>query len=135
MLLNTVSLLELIHASAGIDELLPARKERMAFAANIHFQRLDVLRRTRFKGLAASADDRYFVIFGMNIRFHIRSPHSEILNVQNQLYPFSKLSSTDFESQTKKLPACAYFFKAADGKTAKIGFCDPNACKTHSLGV
>ena len=73
-LLNSVSFLEFIDASAGIHEFLPAREEGMAFAADIHFQNVNILRRTRFEGLAACADDGYFVIFRMNSRFHFLSP-------------------------------------------------------------
>jgi hypothetical protein len=66
-LLNSVSFFEFIDASAGIDKLLPSGEEGMAFAADIHFQNLNVLRRTCFEGLAASANDGNFVILRMNV--------------------------------------------------------------------
>ena len=68
--LHTVSFLELIDTSTGINQLLLARKERMAVAADIHFQYVAFFRRTRFEGSAARASNRYFVIFGVYISFH-----------------------------------------------------------------
>ena len=68
--LKTISLFELIDTSTGINQLLLAREERMAVAANIHFHNVAVLRRTRFESSSTSASYSYFVIFGMNIRFH-----------------------------------------------------------------
>ena len=67
---DPVSFLELIDASAGIDELLASRKEGMAFAANIHLHHVHVLRGARLERLAAGADDRHLMIFGMNVRLH-----------------------------------------------------------------
>ena len=67
---DSVSFLELIHTPAGINQLLPAREEGVALAADIHFQRIDVLGRTRLERFAACADDRYLVILGMNVLLH-----------------------------------------------------------------
>ena len=69
--LHTVSLLELIDTSTGINQLLFTREERVTVAADIHFQHLAIFRRAGLKRSAASAGNRYFVIIGMNVRFHI----------------------------------------------------------------
>lgn len=68
--LHSVSFLELIDTSTGIHQLLFAREERMAIAANIHFQNVPVFRRSRLERGSASTDYCYFVIFGMYISFH-----------------------------------------------------------------
>lgn len=47
--LHSVSFLELIDTSTGINQFLFASKERMAIAANIHFQNVAVFRRSRFE--------------------------------------------------------------------------------------
>ncbi len=91
MFLDTVSFLELIYTSAGIDQFLPTRKERMALAANIHFHDFGVLRRTQFKGFAAGAYDRHFVVFGMNIRFHCSFTslgNSNCISIISAISPF-----------------------------------------------
>ena len=68
--LKTISLFELIDTSTGINQLLLAREERMAIAANIYFQHFAFFRRAGFESSSTSASYSYFVIFGMNIRFH-----------------------------------------------------------------
>ena len=68
--LKTISLFELIDTSTGINQLLLAREERMAVAANIHFHNVAFFRRARFKSSSTCASYSYFVIFGMNISFH-----------------------------------------------------------------
>ena len=68
--LKTISLFELIDTSTGINQLLLAREERMAITANIHFHYVTVFRRARLESCSTSASYSYFVIFGMNIRFH-----------------------------------------------------------------
>ena len=68
--LKTISLFELIDTSTGINQLLLAREERMAIAANIYFHNVAVFRRTGLKSSSTSASYSYFVIFGMNICFH-----------------------------------------------------------------
>ena len=69
-LLKTISLFELIDTSTGINQLLLAREERMAIAANIYFHNVAVFRRTGLKSSSTSASYSYFVIFGMDISFH-----------------------------------------------------------------
>ena len=68
------TLLELVNASARIHEFLLARKEGVATAANIHFKNVALFCGSRLEGGTASADNRDFVIFGMNIGFHNLSP-------------------------------------------------------------
>lgn len=68
--LHSVSFLKLIDTSTGINQLLLTCKERVAIAANIHLQNVPFLRGTRLESRTASADNRYFVIFGMYISFH-----------------------------------------------------------------
>ena len=68
--LKTISLFELIDTSTGINQLLLAREEGMAVAANIYLQNVAFFRRTGFKRSSTSASNSYFVIFGMNISFH-----------------------------------------------------------------
>ena len=68
--LKTISLFELIDTSTGINQLLLAREERMAVAANIYFENVAVFGRTRFESSSTSASYSYFVIFGMDISFH-----------------------------------------------------------------
>ena len=68
--LKTISLFELIDTSTGINQLLLAREERMAIAANIHFHYVAFFRRARFESSSTCASYSYFVIFGMYISFH-----------------------------------------------------------------
>ena len=68
--LKTISLFELIDTSTGINQLLLAREERMAIAANIYLKNFTIFRRASFKGSSTSASYGYFVIFRMDISFH-----------------------------------------------------------------
>ena len=68
--LKTISLFELIDTSTGINQLLLAREERMAIAANIYFENVAFFRRARLESSSTSASYSYFVIFGMDISFH-----------------------------------------------------------------
>ena len=69
-LLHIVSFLELVYTAACINELLPACKEWVALIADLHLERFNVFGGTRLKGFAASAYNRYFVIFRMYIGLH-----------------------------------------------------------------
>ena len=68
--LKTISLFELVDTSTGINQLLLAREERMAIAANIYFQHFAFFRRAGFESSSTSASNGYFVIFRMDISFH-----------------------------------------------------------------
>ena len=80
--LHTVSLFKFIDTSTGINQLLFAREEGVAVAADIHFQHFAILRRAGFKRSAASARNRYFMIIGMNVRFHLFSPRCSLFSLQ-----------------------------------------------------
>src|SRR5437588_13044306 len=67
--LLTITPIETIHASRGVNQLLLARKKRMASRADLNVQ-ITFARRARLKSLAASAGHRDFLIFRMNSRFH-----------------------------------------------------------------
>mgnify|MGYP003441312693 CR=1 FL=1 len=95
--LKTISLFELIDTSTGINQLLLAREERMAVAANIHFHYVAVFGRTRFESSSTSASYSYFVIFGMNISFHYFHLAVCFSYLLHQLYFFFPSSSTVFE--------------------------------------
>ena len=77
------TLLELVNASAGINELLLAGEERMALGADVHAQfTVGVpLRRTGGHGFATRATNRYLFILRMDSLFHCFSPHSSVAHV------------------------------------------------------
>ena len=64
-----VTLVEAIDASCGIDELLFARKERVASRTDFDVQ-VTFAGRAGFERLAARAGDGYFNVFGVNSWFH-----------------------------------------------------------------
>jgi len=101
--LNSVSFFELIDTSACIHKFLSACEEGVAFTANINFQHVGILRRTRRESRSASANDLHFVIFRMNVSFHIFHLTRYYTDLRMILYPFFYLSSTDFGIQTKIL--------------------------------
>ena len=72
--LHIVSFLELVYTAACINELLLACKERVAFIADVHLERIHILGGTRLEGFAAGAYNRYFMIFRMYIGLHFYSP-------------------------------------------------------------
>ena len=82
LLVQTELLVELGHASAGIHQLLLAREERMAVAANIHLHDVPVFRGSRLERSAAGTNYRYFVIFGMYIGFHFYHLAVCVLSIQ-----------------------------------------------------
>lgn len=90
-MLNSVSFLEFIDAPAGINKLLSAREEGMAFAADINFQYVNVFRRTRLERFATSANNGYFMILRMNVRFHCT--HLTVLISFRNLYHYIRFFS------------------------------------------
>ena len=68
-----VFLLEFLDASRGIDDLLLARVERMAFRTDFDIQVLGH-GRARFERAAATADNAYLFVFRMNFFFHRNAP-------------------------------------------------------------
>ena len=67
----TVTLVEAIDASSGIDELLFSGKERMASRADFYVQ-VTFLGRARLERLATSAGNGYFGVLGVYSWFHLR---------------------------------------------------------------
>lgn len=65
-------LLELINSTARIYKLLFSGEERMALRAYINTQ--IILCRSGYESLAASALNRYFLVFGMKILLHDNPP-------------------------------------------------------------
>ena len=65
-----VTLVEAIDASCGIDELLFARKERVASRTDFDVQ-VTFLRGAGLECFAARTCDVYFDVFGVNSRFHL----------------------------------------------------------------
>ena len=86
--LKTISLFELIDTSTGINQLLLAREERMAVAANIYFENVAFFRRARFESSSTSASYGYFVIFGMDISFHYFHLAVRFFIMPNNYNPF-----------------------------------------------
>jgi hypothetical protein len=66
-----VSLLEALHATRRVDELLLAGEERMALAADLEPELL--LGGAGRERLAAGAVDEDFLVFGVNVLFHLLS--------------------------------------------------------------
>ena len=69
--LNTVAFLELIDASARINEFLLAGKERMALGADIDFDNVYVLGGSGFKRRTASTLQLDYLVVRMNVLLHI----------------------------------------------------------------
>jgi hypothetical protein len=72
VLFQAIPLIEAIHAPARINQLLLARKERVAFGADFNLQVF--ARRTSGKRFAAGARDRTRMILGMYAFLHLHSP-------------------------------------------------------------
>ena len=70
--LLAITPIETIHASRRVNQLLFARKKRMASRTNLNVQ-IPFARRARLKSLAASASHSDFLIFRMNSGFHFVS--------------------------------------------------------------
>jgi hypothetical protein len=65
-----VFLLEALDAAGGIDELLLARKERVATGTDFHAEHIALDRRTGLKSVPASAMNGNRMIVGVNTGFH-----------------------------------------------------------------
>ena len=66
--LHAVALLETVHASAVVDQLLLTGVERMALRADIYAQFL--LHGARLKGFAANATNDGLAVIGMDLFLH-----------------------------------------------------------------
>ena len=67
--LSAVTLVEAIHASGGVNQLLLAGKERVAGRTDFHVQ-VALFGRARLKRLAAGAGNGDLNVFGVNSWFH-----------------------------------------------------------------
>ena len=77
LLTEAVTLFEHINASARINQLLFAGKERMALGTNFHVNIL--FRRRRLDHIAAGTGDGGLLVLRMQILFHVWSPLSAVL--------------------------------------------------------
>ena len=73
-LVEIVSLLELVNASAGVNQFLLTRKIGMALGANFNFHLGYVLGRTRLESMSACAGDGHVMVLWMNTFSHSRTP-------------------------------------------------------------
>ena len=73
-LLHAVLFLELVHASAGVYQLLLAREIRMALVANFYFDDVGILGCTGLESSATSTYNSRFMIIWMYTLFHCRLP-------------------------------------------------------------
>lgn len=121
--LHIVSFLELVYTAACVNELLLTGKERVALIADIHPERVDVLGGTRFKGFAAGAYNRNFVILGMYIGPHFI--HLALDFNAKPLYLILRGQSIKKAVIRKKylFAAKKIIFCAPRQKTAIIDFC------------
>ena len=76
VLFQTVTLVETIHTTAGVHQLLFAGEERMTFGANFNLNVLDGGR--SFNHIAARTGDGGGLIVGMNILFHVKASFSRL---------------------------------------------------------
>ncbi len=76
MLVEIVSLLEFVDASACVNKFLFAREVRMALGANFNTKFVDVLGGTGLECVSACTHDCYVMVFGMDSFFHFGSPES-----------------------------------------------------------
>src|SRR5512138_335127 len=67
--LARVLLTELVHATAGIEDLLLTRVERVAVRAHLDLE-IVTERRTRREGVSAAASHYGVFVFGMDAGFH-----------------------------------------------------------------
>ena len=72
-LLQAVLLVELVHASAGVNQFLLAGIEGVALGAD--FNRDVLFGGASLNDIAAGAADSGRLVFGMNTLFHFNSPH------------------------------------------------------------
>lgn len=71
LILQAITLFELVYSTARIYQLLFAGIVRMAFATNFYLNRVAVLSRATYKVGSASANDLNVVIFRLDTLVHI----------------------------------------------------------------
>jgi hypothetical protein len=96
-----VLLFEAVHASSRIDQLLFTSKERMAGGADFHSD-IALVRRARFEGMAAGADDINFVVSGVNTGLHFSTGILSRFSVYQKYEPPCPLGNTGAGSQGDK---------------------------------
>ena len=87
-LVETVSLFEFVHASAGVNKFLLAGEVWMALGADFNSEFLHVLRRAGLESVSASADDCDVMILGMDTFFHFCSPNFDFCPHTRQNYAY-----------------------------------------------
>ena len=75
LLVEIVSLFELVHASAGVNKFLLASEVWMALGANFNSKFLHVLRCAGLERISTSSDDCDVMILWMDTFFHFCSPN------------------------------------------------------------
>jgi len=90
--LHAVFLLESINATAGIQEFLLTREERMASGANLYAKIL--LNGSRFKRVTACASNRRLMISRMDCLFHCPFTSFALKHHVNQSYTYRDDYST-----------------------------------------
>ena len=84
LFLQTVALLEAIYSSAAVDQLLTAREERVALAADFDLQL--ALGGAGKEGLAAGTAHDRFAVRRMNIFLHVLSLLRRVMHYHRLLY-------------------------------------------------
>jgi len=69
----TITAIEAINATSGVNEFLSACEERVTGRTNLNVQ-IVLAGRTRLKRLATSALNIHFTVVWMNLRFHYFTP-------------------------------------------------------------
>ena len=75
LLVETISLFEFVHASAGVDKFLLAGEVWMALGADFNSKFLHVLRRAGLESVSTCADDCNVMVLWMDTFFHFVSPN------------------------------------------------------------
>ena len=108
--LHTVALLEAVHTSARIDELLLAGVERMALRADIDAQLL--LHGTRFKRFAANAANDRLAVVRMDLFLHgIHLTLTGLSSLRRRRHPINHTSVIIARKYAKDKGRNIYFTK------------------------
>jgi hypothetical protein len=77
--------LEAFHAARRIDELLFARKKRVAARADLDAHEIGFISRARLEVMTARALDRNFMVIGVDTGFHVCSVPQAVLHGPSSL--------------------------------------------------
>ena len=94
LFLQTVALLEAIYSSAAVDQLLTAREERVALAADFDLQL--ALGGAGKEGLAAGTAHDRFAVRRMNIFLHVLSLLRRVMHYRRLLYHTAEKKQAKF---------------------------------------